>query len=32
MRLVFKDLKKGIVKLIPENMDDLWHLYHIIDK
>ena len=32
MRLVFKDLKKGIVKLIPENMDDLWHLHHIISK
>jgi len=32
MRLVFKDLKKGIIKLIPENMDDLWHLYNIIDK
>ncbi|RLF40325.1 MAG: mRNA surveillance protein Pelota, partial [Thermoplasmata archaeon] len=32
MRVVFKDLKKGIVKLIPENMDDLWHLYNIIDK
>jgi len=32
MRIVFKDLKKGIIKLIPENMDDLWHLYHIIEK
>ena len=24
------NLKKGIVKLIPESMDDLWHLYNII--
>ncbi|HDI23609.1 MAG TPA: mRNA surveillance protein pelota, partial [Thermoplasmatales archaeon] len=32
MRVVFKDLKRGIVKLIPENMDDLWHLYNIIEK
>lgn len=32
MRIIFKDLKKGMVRLVPENMDDLWHLYHIIDK
>ena len=24
------NLKKGLVKLIPENLDDLWHLYNII--
>jgi protein pelota len=24
------NLKKGIVKLIPESLDDLWHLYNII--
>jgi len=32
MKIIYKDLKKGIVKLVPENMDDLWHLYHIIEK
>jgi len=25
-----KNFKKGIVKLIPENLDDLWHLYNLI--
>jgi protein pelota len=25
-------LKKGIVKVVPENLDDLWHLYNIIYK
>jgi len=32
MKIIYKDLKKGIIKLIPETMDDLWHLQHIIDK
>lgn len=32
MRLLLKDLKKGVIKVIPENMDDLWHLYHVIEK
>jgi protein pelota len=26
------NLKKGIVKVIPENYDDLWHLYNVIYK
>ena len=30
MKIIDKNLKKGIVKLIPENLDDLWHLYNII--
>ena len=32
MRVVFKDLKNGEVKLIPENLDDIWHLYNIIEE
>jgi len=32
MKVVFKDLKHGEIKLIPENLDDIWHLYNIIDK
>jgi protein pelota len=32
MKAVFKDLKHGEIKLIPENLDDIWHLYNIIDK
>jgi len=31
MKVVFKDLKHGEIKLIPENLDDIWHLYNIID-
>jgi protein pelota len=32
MRMVFKDLKHGEIKLIPENLDDIWHLYNIIEE
>jgi len=32
MRIVFKDLKHGELKLIPENLDDIWHLYNIIEE
>ena len=32
MQVVFKDLKNGEVKLVPENLDDIWHLYNIIDE
>jgi protein pelota len=32
MRVVFKDLKHGEIKIIPENLDDIWHLHNIIDK
>ena len=31
MKVVFKDLKHGEIKLIPENLDDIWHLYNIIN-
>ena len=30
LKILKTDLKKGEVKLIPENLDDLWHLYNII--
>ena len=31
MKLIYKDLKHGEIKLIPENLDDIWHLYNLID-
>ena len=32
MKIIFKDLKHGEIKLVPENMDDIWHLYNIVDE
>jgi protein pelota len=32
MKVVIKDLKHGEIKLIAENLDDIWHLYNIIDQ
>jgi len=32
MKVVFKDLKHGEIKLMPENLDDIWHLYNIVDE
>ncbi len=32
MKILETNLKKGFVKVIPETMDDLWHLYNIIYK
>lgn len=32
VRILEKNLKKGYIKLIPENTDDLWLLYNIIRK
>ena len=32
MKIVHQDKKTGEIKLIPENLDDIWHLYHIIDE
>ncbi len=32
MRILYKDIKNGVVKVLPENIDDLWHLYYIIEK
>jgi len=32
LKITEKDLKKGIVKVVPESADDLWHLYNVIYK
>ena len=32
MKILEKNLKKGFIKVIPESMDDLWHLYNVIYK
>ena len=32
MKVVHKDLRHGEIKLVPENLDDIWHLYNIIDE
>lgn len=32
MKVIFKDLKHGEIKLVPENLDDIWHFYNIVDK
>ncbi|MBM4240397.1 MAG: mRNA surveillance protein pelota [Euryarchaeota archaeon] len=31
MRIVHEDFRKGIIELVPETLDDLWHLSHIIE-
>jgi len=30
LKILEKRLKKGFVKIVPESLDDLWHLYNII--
>jgi protein pelota len=30
LKILASNYKKGIVKLAPENLDDLWHLYNLI--
>ncbi|MGF7118353.1 mRNA surveillance protein pelota [Methanobacterium oryzae] len=30
MRIVHQDTKRGFIELVPETLDDLWHLSHII--
>ena len=32
MKILGKNFKKGIVKVVPKTLDDLWHLYNIIYK
>ena len=32
VKVLFKDFKKGEIKLVPENLDDIWHLYNIIEE
>ena len=31
MQIIHQDVKEGKVKVKAETLDDLWHLYHIID-
>lgn len=31
MKIIHKDLNHGEIKLMPENLDDIWHLYNIIN-
>jgi len=31
MRVVFRDLKRGRIKLAVETLDDLWHLQHLVE-
>ncbi len=31
MRIVHQDARKGLIELLPETLDDLWHLSHIIE-
>lgn len=32
MRIVKQDKKRGVIEVVPETLDDLWHLSHIIEK
>lgn len=32
MKVIFKDPKTGEIKLVPENLDDIWHLHNIIEE
>ncbi|MDR2545797.1 MAG: mRNA surveillance protein pelota [Methanobrevibacter sp.] len=32
MKITYQDKKKNIIELVPETLDDLWHLSHIIEK
>jgi protein pelota len=32
MRIVYQDSKKGVIEVVPETLDDLWHLSHIIEE
>jgi protein pelota len=32
VKVIFKDPKTGEIKLVPENLDDIWHLHNIIEE
>jgi protein pelota len=32
LKIIEKDLRKGFIKLAPDSLDDLWHLYNLIYK
>lgn len=31
MRIINQDTKEGIIEVVPETLDDLWHLSHIVE-
>jgi protein pelota len=31
MRITHQDMKQGVIEVLPETLDDLWHLSHIIE-
>ena len=31
MKIIDEDEKEGLVEVLPETLDDLWHLSHIIE-
>ncbi|MDR2966903.1 MAG: mRNA surveillance protein pelota [Methanobacteriaceae archaeon] len=32
MKITYQDTKKGLMEIVPETLDDLWHLSHIIQE
>jgi len=32
MRITFQDTKQGVMELVPETLDDLWHISYIIEE
>lgn len=32
MKITYQDKKKGLMEVVPETLDDLWHLSHVIQK
>jgi len=32
VKILLRDLKRGTVKVLPESLDDLWHLFNLISK
>ncbi len=31
MKIIKQDTKDGIIEVVPETLDDLWHLSHIVE-
>ena len=31
MKIINQDTKEGIIEVVPETLDDLWHLSHIVE-
>jgi protein pelota len=32
MKIIFQDTKQGVIEIVPETLDDLWHISHIIEE